>query len=93
MLAGHQVEGDVEATRSLRADLLAAHLLQVEQLVTVNAKDHGNRARGVNRWTICRRLTNSSTLLGRAKNLSKSEVADELDMQAQALRDAEVAEE
>jgi hypothetical protein len=31
-------------------------------------------------------------LLGRAKNLSKSEVADELDMQAQALRDAEAAE-
>jgi hypothetical protein len=37
-LAGHQVEGDAEKTRKLRADLLAGHLTLVRQLAPVNAK-------------------------------------------------------
>jgi hypothetical protein len=37
-LAGHVVRHDAEATRTLRADLLAEHLLAVRQLVEVNAK-------------------------------------------------------
>lgn len=37
-LAGHHVEGDVDATRALRAEILATHLLSIEELVTVNAK-------------------------------------------------------
>jgi hypothetical protein len=37
-LAGHQVEGDSDATRALRAGMLAAHLLGVWELVAVNAK-------------------------------------------------------
>jgi len=43
-LAGHQVEGDPGATRELRGELLAMHLLAVEQLVTVNAKILGAEA-------------------------------------------------
>jgi hypothetical protein len=37
-LAGHHVEGDEDATRKLRADLLAIHCGEVRNLVTVNAK-------------------------------------------------------
>jgi hypothetical protein len=37
-LAGHQVAGDAEATRKLRAEMLAMHLTLVRQLVPVNAK-------------------------------------------------------
>lgn len=37
-LAGHHVEGDEDATRSLRAALLANHCYTVRQLVPVNAK-------------------------------------------------------
>ena len=37
-LAGHQVEGDLEATRTLRAELLAEHCRLVRQLVPVNAR-------------------------------------------------------
>jgi hypothetical protein len=37
-LAGHQVEGDAEATRKLRGDILATHLLMVEELTAVNAR-------------------------------------------------------
>lgn len=37
-LAGHQVEGDSDATRKLRGEVLAVHLVGVEQLVPVNAK-------------------------------------------------------
>lgn len=40
-LAGHHVEGDEDATRSLRADLLASHCSVVRQLVPVNAKMMG----------------------------------------------------
>ena len=36
-LAGHQVEGDSDATRKLRADILATHLLGIEELTAVNA--------------------------------------------------------
>ena len=36
-LAGHHVEGDPDATRKFRAELLSAHLLQVRKLVTINA--------------------------------------------------------
>lgn len=36
-LAGHQVEGNAEATRTLRAELLAHHCSIVRQLVPVNA--------------------------------------------------------
>jgi hypothetical protein len=37
-LAGHHVAGDEKATRTLRAELLAMHLLAVDSLVPVNAK-------------------------------------------------------
>jgi hypothetical protein len=37
-LAGHQVAGDEDATRSLRADLLAIHYAMVRELVPVNAR-------------------------------------------------------
>jgi hypothetical protein len=37
-LAGHHVEGDEDATRTMRADLLAIHCGAVRNLVTVNAK-------------------------------------------------------
>ncbi len=40
-LAGHHVEGDEDATRALRADLLAQHCSIVRHLVTVNAKMMG----------------------------------------------------
>jgi hypothetical protein len=36
-LAGHQVEGDPEATRAMREALLAFHLEQVRDLTKVNA--------------------------------------------------------
>lgn len=36
-LAGHQVEGDPQATTKIRGELLAHHLIWVEKLVTVNA--------------------------------------------------------
>jgi hypothetical protein len=36
-LAGHQVPGDAEATRTLRAHLLAEHCAVVRQLTAVNA--------------------------------------------------------
>lgn len=36
-LAGHQVEGDSDATRKLRVDILATHLLGIEELTAVNA--------------------------------------------------------
>jgi hypothetical protein len=36
-LAGHQAPGDVEATRILRAQLLAEHWLAVRALTSVNA--------------------------------------------------------
>ena len=37
-LAGHHVAGDEDATRTLRADLLAIHCAAVRNLVPVNAK-------------------------------------------------------
>ena len=37
-LAGHYVEDDKDATRKLRAELLAKHCVVVRELVTVNAK-------------------------------------------------------
>jgi hypothetical protein len=37
-LAGHHIAGDVEATRTLRADILAAHLQLLPQLVEINAR-------------------------------------------------------
>jgi hypothetical protein len=37
-LAGHHVEGDADATRKMRAELLAEHCTAVRQLTTVNAK-------------------------------------------------------
>lgn len=40
-LAGHYVSGDEDATRKLRADMLAMHLLDIEALVSVNAKIMG----------------------------------------------------
>jgi hypothetical protein len=43
-LAGHQVEGDSDATRKLRGDILATHLLMVEQLTAVNARIIGTTA-------------------------------------------------
>jgi hypothetical protein len=43
-LAGHQVEGSTEATRKLRADMLAAHVAMVEELVAINAKILGMTA-------------------------------------------------
>lgn len=43
-LAGHQVEGDSDATRKLRGEVLATHLLGVEGLVAANAKILGTEA-------------------------------------------------
>ena len=37
-LAGHQVGVDADATRKLRAELLAQHCFAVRQLTAVNAK-------------------------------------------------------
>jgi hypothetical protein len=37
-LAGYMVEGDEDATRGLRSEMLAMHLRQVRQLTAVNAK-------------------------------------------------------
>ena len=36
-LAGHRVEGDEEATRKLRAELLAMHCSKVRELTEINA--------------------------------------------------------
>jgi hypothetical protein len=40
-LAGHHVPDDVEASRKLRAELLAMHLEYVEALVNINAARMG----------------------------------------------------
>jgi hypothetical protein len=40
-LAGHHVAGDERATQALRAEMLAAHLQGVAELVPVNAKIMG----------------------------------------------------
>ena len=40
-LAGHHVPGDEDATRSLRAELLAMHCSLVRNLVTENARQIG----------------------------------------------------
>lgn len=40
-LAGHHVDGDEEATRTMRAELLAVHCFMVRQLTSVNAKIMG----------------------------------------------------
>lgn len=40
-LAGHHVEGDGEATRKLRAELLAMHCFEVGKLMTINARIMG----------------------------------------------------
>jgi hypothetical protein len=40
-LAWHHVAGDEDATRSLRAELLAGHCFTVRQLVPVNARAIG----------------------------------------------------
>jgi hypothetical protein len=45
-LAGHHVEGDENATRTLRAELLADHCFAVRQLVLVNAKIMGTTNNG-----------------------------------------------
>jgi hypothetical protein len=37
-LAGHYAEGDEDATRTMRADLLSMHLFTVRKLVSVNAR-------------------------------------------------------
>lgn len=37
-LAGHHVPGDEDATRSMRAELLAVHCGMVRELVPVNAR-------------------------------------------------------
>jgi hypothetical protein len=37
-LAGHHVAGDEDATRTMRAVLLAMHCAEVRKLTTVNAK-------------------------------------------------------
>lgn len=36
-LAGHHVKGDTDATRKLRGEILAAHIVGVTELVPVNA--------------------------------------------------------
>jgi hypothetical protein len=43
-LAGHQVEGDIAATRAVRSELLAQHLCAVRCLVEFNAKIMGTTA-------------------------------------------------
>ena len=40
-LAGHHVPGDEDATRTMRADLLANHCFVVRNLVPVNARQFG----------------------------------------------------
>jgi hypothetical protein len=40
-LAGHHVAGDEDATRKLRAELLADHCFAVRQLTEINAKIMG----------------------------------------------------
>lgn len=40
-LASHQVAGDSDATRKLRAEILADHLVAVEELTAVNARIMG----------------------------------------------------
>jgi hypothetical protein len=40
-LTGHQVAGDPDATRTLRAELLALHCAAVRELTSVNAKMMG----------------------------------------------------
>jgi hypothetical protein len=40
-LAGHHVEGDEDATRKLRAELLAMHCSVVRELTAINAKIMG----------------------------------------------------
>jgi hypothetical protein len=37
-LAGHYVEGDAEATRKMRAELLAMHCSAVRELTEINAR-------------------------------------------------------
>jgi hypothetical protein len=37
-LAGHHVAGDTDATRKMRAELLAMHCSEVRELITINAK-------------------------------------------------------
>jgi hypothetical protein len=37
-LAGHFIPGDEDATRKLRAELLASHCVGVRQLTSINAK-------------------------------------------------------
>jgi hypothetical protein len=39
--AGHQIAGDQDATRTLRAELLAVHCFAVRELTTVNANIMG----------------------------------------------------
>jgi len=43
-LAGHYVAGDPDATRKLRAEMLEAHLVMLDDLVAVNAKIIGTTA-------------------------------------------------
>jgi hypothetical protein len=40
-LAGHHVAGDEDATRKIRAELLAEHCFAVRQLTSINAKIMG----------------------------------------------------
>ena len=40
-LAGYHVEGNADATRNVRAELLAMHCSTVRQLVPVNAEEIG----------------------------------------------------
>jgi hypothetical protein len=40
-LAGHHVTGDEDATRKMRAELLAEHCFAVRQLTEINAKIMG----------------------------------------------------
>ena len=40
-LAGHHVAGDEDATRVMRAELLAVHCAQVRELTWINAKKLG----------------------------------------------------
>lgn len=37
-LAGHHVPGDEDATRTMRAELLAMHCFKVRELVPINAR-------------------------------------------------------
>jgi hypothetical protein len=40
-LAGHHVEGDADATRKMREELLADHCAAVRQLTSINAEAMG----------------------------------------------------